>query len=600
MISVIICTHSPRIDLLVWTLESLSVQNLPRDQWELVIVDNRSAPPVHLEAVLPKTAGLTAKLVREEEPGLSAARCAGIAASRGELLVLVDDDNRLDSQYLSHAARIAAERPELGAFGGRAFPFYESPPPPWVGNLVNNLGLRDYGDQEIVSRESGWGPWEPIGAGMVVRRQVAEAFVQFYRENQGARRLGRKGNSLASCEDSLIAHLSLRLGYANAYMPQLSLTHFIKDFRTRPSYFARLLQALGSSYLALLELKSGQPTPHSDPRSTMEELAKALRYRLQTLGDAGYLQWQWDVGHALPRLAVAWPRVSVVIPTFNCGSTLRRTFESLRAQVYPNLQVVVQDGGSTDDTLALCREYADIVTVLESCRDSGQANAINRGFAKADGEIRAWLCGDDEYRPGALFYIALQALLHPECDFFVAGTLRVFPDGNTASVSPQAAQVPTLGFHNFIDQPSTFWRARLQERAGPLDEQLHYAFDWEYWNRLFRAGAQAHFSEVPLSVYYFSDSNKTSTAGSRQVPELAAIVSRYGPLNGRLAKIYRLLYQRFDLAGCYDSPPSAPPEKLRRFERVLSGLVQRYGQEVIYSYNWSYASRQERGIPWYK
>lgn len=601
MISVVICTHNPRPDLLSWTLASLSGQSLAGSQWELVLVDNRSTILVTLERYLPANFPACARLLREDEPGLSAARCAGIAASRGDLLVFVDDDNQLAPDYLATAAALAVAKPELGAFGGKSHPYFECPPPAWLGSLVNNLGLRDYGNDEIISRESTWGPWEPIGAGMVVRRPVAAAFVRFYSEQRAASQLGRKGDSLASCEDSLIAHLSLTLGFANGYLPQLSLTHFIKDFRTRPSYFARLMQAMGRSYLQLLQLKSGQPAPTpTESEPLLHELADLLPYRLQALGDAGYLQWQWDLGHALPRLALRWPRISVVVPTLNSGATLRRTLESLLAQVYPNLQVIVQDGGSTDDTLAICAEYKNLISLLRSEPDSGQANALNRGFAQADGEILAWLCGDDEYRPSSLFYIALLSLLHPKHDFFVGATLRVFPNGRTAEVRPNAERLHTLGHHNFIDQPSTFWRRNLWKKAGPLDETMRYAFDWEYWNRFIRAGAIPFFAPVQLSVYHFCDTNKTSIAGSRQIPELATVVRRYGPLDGKLARIYQMLYRQFDLHGCYDNPPGATPQRLERFHCLIERLRGRYGAELIHSYNWNYASRQERGLVWYQ
>jgi glycosyltransferase involved in cell wall biosynthesis len=289
-----------------------------------------------------------------------------------------------------------------------------------------------------------------------------------------------------------------------------------------------------------------------------------------------------------------------VVPNFNSAGTLRRTMESLKAQVYPNLEVIVQDGGSQDDSLRILEDYKALITHLDSGPDGGQTNAINRGFQRSRGDIEAWLCSDDEFRPGILYYVALHFLLHPEVDFIAGGCLRVFADGSQAQVRPTAEQLPRLGYHNFIDQPSTFWRHSLRERAGPLDESLNYAFDWEFWNRLVRHGARPLFLPELLSVYYFSDANKTSAAGSKQVPDLTAVVKKYGPLEGRLARIYLFLYRNFDLAGCYDTPPSAPPSIMRRFHIVLARLARHYGEELIHAYNWSYASRQERGKIWYK
>lgn len=599
MLSVIICTHKPRLDLLAWTLQSIAEQTLPLHEWELIVVDNCSTPPVDLEPLLPQRLRPITRHLCETIPGLSAARCAGISVSCGETIVFVDDDNSLAPDYLALAKTIANDQPTLGCFGGKAAPYFECQPSDWLRPLVNNLGLRDYGEAPIISREDEWGPWEPIGAGMVVRRAIALSFADYYRRQAEARMLGRRGDSLASCEDSLFSHLSIESGFANGYHPALQLVHFIKDYRVLPSYLARLMLAMGGSYCQLQKLK-GRPAINLPVEGSARHLIDIFSYRLQTQGDHGYIQWLWDVGHMQVYTPQVWPKISVVVPLYNSAPTLRRTLESLKAQAYPNLEIIIQDGGSTDGSLAILEDYHDLIDHIDSGKDHGQADALNRGFAKTHGEIEAWLCSDDEYRPGILYYVALNFLVRPEVNFIAGGCLRVFPDGSQSQVQPTAAQLPTLGHHNFIDQPSTFWRRELREEAGPLDESLHYAFDWEYWNRFVRNGVVPHFLPDLLSVYYFSDTNKTSSAGTRQIPELAAVVGRYGPLKGRLARIFLFLYHNFDLAGCYDTPPSAPAAVMRRFHLVLARLVKLYGADLIYAYNWSYASRQERGIVWYK
>jgi glycosyltransferase involved in cell wall biosynthesis len=599
MLSVIICTHKPRLDLLAWTLSSIAAQSLPREEWELIIVDNCSIPPLDLSGILPERLFPITKLISEAEPGLSAARCAGINVCRGEIIVFVDDDNHLAPDYLAAAQAIAKDSPELGCFGGKATAHFECMPSDWLRPLINNLGIRDYGEEPIISRQNEWGPWEPIGAGMVVRRAIGISFADFYRHQAEARLLGRKGDSLASCEDSLFSHLSIQLGFANAYHPNLKLIHFIKDSRVLPSYLSRLMLAMGGSYCQLQKLK-GRPGINLSPTESARHLIELFSYRLKSQGDHGYIQWLWDVGHMQAYAPQTWPRISIIVPTFNSAATLRRTMESLKAQAYPALEIIIQDGGSTDETLRILEDYKSLITHLESGRDDGQSDAINRGFGKSHGDIEAWLCSDDEYRPGVLFYIALHFLVQPETEFIAGGCLRVFPDGSQTQVRPTKEQLPTLGYHNFIDQPSTFWRRKLRERAGPLDKSLHYAFDWEYWNRFMRHGATPLFAPEILSVYYFSDSNKTSIAGSRQVPDLIAVVKKYGPLHGRLARIYHFLYRNFDLSGCYDSPPTAPASVLRKFHIVLNRLTQQYGADLIHAYNWSYASKQQRGKIWYR
>jgi len=598
-ISVIICTHNPRLDLLSWTLESVAAQTLDLANWELILVDNHSTPPVTLKGLLPDRLKPITRLMREEELGLTAARCAGIGISMGEIIVFVDDDNQLAGDYLENVTAIAAEHRELGCFGGKSDAFFECKPAHWLQPVLPNLGIRDYGLDPIFSRKIDWGPWEPIGAGMVIRRAVGIAFADFCRQQKDAHHLGRKGNSLASCEDSLIAFLSTQLGFANGYHPALKLVHFIKDRRVLPAYFANLMLAMGDSHRRLQYLKNADYGAVSRLEAA-RALADTFPFRLQQMGDAGYIQWLWDVGHTQAHTPMDWPRITVVIPCFNSGATLRRTMESLRAQAYPNLEVIVQDGASTDDTLAILKEYMGLVTDIESVPDRGQTDAINRGFLRSTGEIRAWLCSDDEYRPGALYYAATQFILNPDCDFFVGGCLRIYPDGSSTVVRPEPHMLPQLGYKNFIDQPATFWRKELQEKAGPLDESLSLAFDWEYWNRLVQKGAKPMIFPHAIAVYYFSESNKTSVAGSNHVRELSKIITTYGPLNGRLAKVYNFLYDNFDLAGCYDSPPSAPATVMRRYHIAIKRLAHCYGEEVIYAYNWNYASKQARQLTWYR
>lgn len=599
MLSVIICAHNPRPDLLSWTLKSIAEQTLPHSEWELIIVDNCSRPPISIEGILPSGLKATTRLIQEGEPGLSAARCAGIGVSQGDLIVFVDDDNFLDPDYLVHARAIATRHPELGSFGGKTEAYFECQPSDWLRPLLSNLGIRDYGPDPITSRESEWGYWEPIGAGMVIRREIGLEFVRFYRGQQEARQLGRKGDSLASCEDSLMAHVSIQLGFANSYQPTLKLTHFIKDFRVLPSYLSRLMLAMGKSY-GQLQILKGKSGPNLTTEAAARHLLGILPYRLNTEGDCGYIHWLWDIGHMQLYIPQSWPQITIIVPVFNSAATLRRTMESLKAQAYPNLQLIIQDGGSTDESLQILSDYKSLISELVSAPDGGQTNALNRGFDKSKGEIEAWLCSDDEYRPGILYYVALHFLLHPEADFVIGGCLRIYPDGSQVQVQPETAKLTTLGYHNFIDQPSTFWRRSLRERAGPLDESLNYAFDWEYWNRFMSKGAHPLFINELLSVYYFSDSNKTSIAGSRQVPELAAVIRQYGPLNGHLARIYLFLYHNFDLLGCYDTPSSAPVRRMNRFHLLLRRLEDRYGKEVIHSYNWTYASKQARNLTWYR
>src|SRR6266851_7251442 len=129
MVSVILCTHNPRRDYLVRTMESLSRQAFPPRNWELVLVDNASQPPL---ADLPGWQGAApARIVREAQPGLTPARLCGIRESRGELLVFADDDNVLAPDYLAQATALDGEFPKVAVWSGNITPEFEQPPPEW-------------------------------------------------------------------------------------------------------------------------------------------------------------------------------------------------------------------------------------------------------------------------------------------------------------------------------------------------------------------------------------------------------------------------------------------------------------------------------------
>lgn len=295
-----------------------------------------------------------------------------------------------------------------------------------------------------------------------------------------------------------------------------------------------------------------------------------------------------------------FPRISLVVPSFDSAATIERTLESLRAQQYPNLEVFWIDGGSTDGTLERVRPYLTMFEWWVSEPDRGQAHALNKGFQLASGEIFGWLCSDDELAPGALQKVSRLFAEHPEANLLTGGCLRKFSDGTVIRTEPEPRALDRVSYFNGLEQPSTYWKASLHRIAGELDENLHLAFDWAWWNRLKLAGGRLFTTPEVLSYYYFSATNKTSTGGTRVAKEMYRVIKQFGPLRGYLADIYLFLYRQFDLHGCYDTPPT--PTRVRRwlFRRTLRLLRTAFGQELIYSYNWNFASKQQRNLCWYK
>lgn len=293
------------------------------------------------------------------------------------------------------------------------------------------------------------------------------------------------------------------------------------------------------------------------------------------------------------------PEISIVVPSFNALDTIERTLGSLIAQEYPRLQLIVMDGASTDGTQAVIERFAEYIDSYISEPDRSQSNALNKGFRLATGDCLGWLCADDELAPGALLEVGEFFERNLGIDVFTGGCYRVFPGGEDVTTSPTEDYVSSLYLKNTIEQPSTFWRRSVYERIGALNETMKYAFDWEYWCRMKAAGFEFARTEATLSVYHFSETNLTSTGGRAIVDEMYGIVRAFGPYGGRLAWAYRFLYRFFDLRGYYDGEGDGE----RGFGTILFHLVLRvlyvlYDRQSINTYNWNFASRQERGIGW--
>lgn len=258
-LSVIICTHNPDARRFARTLGALAAQTLDQESWEVILVDNLSKPPVSQWLDLP--AGLHhVRVIEEAELGLTPARLAGIAAAQAEHLVFVDDDNVLAPDYLAAALDILENEPLVGAAGGVIEGEYETTPSDWARPHLDLLGIRDFGPRPMRALVYNMvGPWEPIGAGMVIRKVVAEHYRQVAR-NPLRRSLDRRGNNLGSCGDTDMARCAPELGYYLAYEPTLRLTHLIPAFRLRFGYMLRLRRALKRSGVLLDRVRTGWPT----------------------------------------------------------------------------------------------------------------------------------------------------------------------------------------------------------------------------------------------------------------------------------------------------------------------------------------------------
>jgi len=239
-VSVAVCTHNPRRDYLHRTLEALRAQTLPRDDWELVVVDNAS--DARIDDTCPLEWHPRARHAREERLGLTPARLRAIAETTGELLIFVDDDNVLAPDFLAAARSLHSRHPNLPVFGaGTIEPEFEIPPPAEIRPLLHMLALRT-----VPAARSSNNPRDhasiPWGAGLCVSRPLASRYGQFVERLGTYGVLDRKGNELFSGGDDVLSWLAASLGAGFGIFPELRVTHLIAAARLNERYFLKLIQ----------------------------------------------------------------------------------------------------------------------------------------------------------------------------------------------------------------------------------------------------------------------------------------------------------------------------------------------------------------------
>jgi glycosyltransferase involved in cell wall biosynthesis len=205
-------------------------------------------------------------------------------------------------------------------------------------------------------------------------------------------------------------------------------------------------------------------------------------------------------------------KISIIVPSYNQALYLPATLQSLSSQRYPDLEVRVYDGGSTDGSVDVLKISPDVFWWVSE-RDGGQAAAINRGLQEATGDILAFLNSDDIYFPGALARVADYFHLHPECLILYGDAQHLHADGSVMEpYYTEPWDYARLASVCYLCQPAVFWRREIIERFGLLDDRLHFAFDYEYWLRIGRhvpfhylqgsllAGSRLHGETKTLSM----------------------------------------------------------------------------------------------------
>ena len=223
------------------------------------------------------------------------------------------------------------------------------------------------------------------------------------------------------------------------------------------------------------------------------------------------------------------PVVSIVTPSLNQAVFLERTIRSVLTQDYPKLEYIIMDGASKDGTDRILTCYNDQVTYLDSRKDLGQADAINRGFQHTSGEIMAWLNADDLLLPGAISCIVKFFLDHPEVDVVYGHRICIDEEDREIGRWILPDHDPTiLPWANYVPQETLFWRRRMWTHVGGyVDTSYQFALDWELLLRF--QTANAHFRRLPrfLGAFRVHPEQKTAILAATGQQEAARLHALY-------------------------------------------------------------------------
>jgi glycosyltransferase involved in cell wall biosynthesis len=227
------------------------------------------------------------------------------------------------------------------------------------------------------------------------------------------------------------------------------------------------------------------------------------------------------------------PRISIITPSFNQAEFLERTIKSVLGQGYPNLEYIIIDGGSTDDSVDIIKKYEGRITFWVSEKDNGQAEAIKKGFDKAAGDIYAWLNSDDIYLPGTLTKIS-NIFQETTADIVYGDEYVIDKDDNIVGERlqlpfPYRFALPFMVYGGFCPyQPATFWKKSIHEKAGGIDTQFKFVIDPDLFARFILENANfVHIGEK-LTSFRVHETSKTCTIQNVRKEERNILHEKYG------------------------------------------------------------------------
>lgn len=230
-------------------------------------------------------------------------------------------------------------------------------------------------------------------------------------------------------------------------------------------------------------------------------LPNYLQYRTQLLSQNSEYNYPLKIVEGNEELK-NYPKISVITPSYNQGQYLEKTIQSVLNQNYPNLEYLIIDGGSTDQSVDIINKYKSRVSFAISEKDRGQSHAINKGFSLASGDIYCWLNSDDYFLPNTLHTVA-KVFMSTKAKF-------VYGNGYNLENNNLVANISNISFDRYLRipmfiQPSCFWVSKIHQ---PVWEDLHCSMDYELWLRLVKGNKTKYINQF-LSVALVHSEAKT-------------------------------------------------------------------------------------------
>jgi glycosyltransferase involved in cell wall biosynthesis len=246
----------------------------------------------------------------------------------------------------------------------------------------------------------------------------------------------------------------------------------------------------------------------------------------------------WMGVHIMSQRRSCVPKISIVTPSFNQAAFLEATIQSVLSQDYPNLEYIVMDGGSTDGSVEIIKRYEGRLAYWVSAKDGGQADAINKGFRQATGDILAWLNSDDMYLPGALAKVARVMPCTADAGIIFGNCIHI--NDLTGKLYGSDVVCNYEKWHieqvDYIEQPSAFFSRSAWEKTGDLAIDLCYCLDWDWFIRAHDLGILFHPISDYLSIYRLHEGHKTGSGGDNRRKEISGIYHKY--ISPRVAEAY--------------------------------------------------------------